>query len=464
MCLLPAAAVPSFFVFTVVGLFLVEVWGTNLFLILPGSLFSRLFPPTRRHRTPTPKTTRCERFVLHHHTMNETQLPQQPELEEDMQLETNRIHLQNESSFFQILPQEIRDHVYTQLFSSTRFIIHERLRGPLGASLYSTPDVRCAPNGLALLLTCHRAWFEIGGSWVRHVLFSFETITAMLDTLTILPRHILSNIRHLRVNGDSFSIYVPGQFTTTYPIASAFKLLPGLQLDQLTVLGGHAGQINYQALDSLIREGSGWKTLRYLCRTSEVLGFPSDRVIKQLVITRRLQDMWRKPQPRHWQSVLEHRDGATSAPSVTVYRAKETAVYQSVLQASKWERFEQKPRDSGLGWQPGQFPADPRLAAKDEQRKEMMVVVKRGDGVDYQEKEGSPFLQSDMRRDYPDVTWDMLWDFRYGRFVSGRDPSLPPVYEWPHPEWGDRAVDDVYEDVDEYRWSWLPHCQRYDWV
>ena len=388
----------------------------------------------------------------------------QPGLEEVPRQSIQEVDLQEGSPFFQVLPQEIRDHVYTQLFSSTRFIIHERLRGPCGTCLYSSPDIRCAPNGLALLYACRRARREIGGSWVRHVLLSFETITAMLDTLTILPRDILSNIRHIRVNGDSFSIYVPGQYTTTYPIASAFKLLPGLQLDQLTVLGGQAGQINYQALDSLIREGSGWKTLRYLCRTSEVLGFPSDRVIKQLVITRRLQDMWRKPQPRHWQSILEHRDGAASTPSVIVYRAKEPAVHQSVLQSIKWERFEQKPRDSGLGWQPDQFPADPRLAAKDEQKKEMMIVVRRGDGVDYQEKKDSPFIQSDIRWDYPTVTWNTLWDFRYRRFVSSRDdPKLPPVDKLPHPEWGNMAVDDVYEDVDEYRWSWLPPADH-DWI
>ncbi|KAL2679301.1 hypothetical protein Neosp_010073 [[Neocosmospora] mangrovei] len=40
-----------------------------------------------------------------------------------------------------------------------------------------------------------------------------------------------------------------------------------------------------------------------------------------------------------------------------------------------------------------------------EHGEEMMVVVKRGFGVDYEEKEGSPLLEDDIRRDAPGMTW-----------------------------------------------------------
>ncbi|KAK7398439.1 hypothetical protein QQX98_012190 [Neonectria punicea] len=51
---------------------------------------------------------------------------------------------------------------------------------------------------------------------------------------------------------------------------------------------------------------------------------------------------------------------------------------------------------------------DETLTKEGERGKEMMVVFKRGFGVDYEEKEGSPFLKRDIRRNAPGMTWQEI--------------------------------------------------------
>jgi hypothetical protein len=53
----------------------------------------------------------------------------------------------------------------------------------------------------------------------------------------------------------------------------ALKLLPGLQLDTLTVLGLSYGPRNYDTLNGLIQHGNGWKELHYISKDSTMLGF-----------------------------------------------------------------------------------------------------------------------------------------------------------------------------------------------
>ncbi|KAK4130481.1 hypothetical protein BT67DRAFT_445719 [Trichocladium antarcticum] len=167
-----------------------------------------------------------------------------------------QVNPQTGSLLFQKLPQEIRDHIWAQLFYSTRFTCGERPTGRI-----STVPIKPAPNGLALLRTCRRAQLEIGDSWLRHVLFCFEDIEAMLDKLSALSVDVLSKLRYMRVRGDTLMLSYPDD-DVFYRLVSALKLLPGLQLDQLTVLGGHGIQVCYDSLGSLIKDGNGWKTLR----------------------------------------------------------------------------------------------------------------------------------------------------------------------------------------------------------
>ncbi len=186
-----------------------------------------------------------------------------------------KMNRQAESLLFQKLPQEMRDRIFREVFSGTRFAVGFLLTSlePFGGHwLYP------APNGLSLLLTCRRAHLEIGDSWMRYVLFSFEDTHTMLDMLSALPAKILSNIRHVRVKGNPISLSYP-ETSISYCLSSVLALLPGLQLDQLTVIATHfTSYLNYSALCGLIQEGNGWKTLRYISSTSELLGFPSRHV------------------------------------------------------------------------------------------------------------------------------------------------------------------------------------------
>ncbi|RTE83855.1 hypothetical protein BHE90_001617 [Fusarium euwallaceae] len=47
----------------------------------------------------------------------------------------------------------------------------------------------------------------------------------------------------------------------------------------------------------------------------------------------------------------------------------------------------------------------------------IMVVAKRGVGVDYQEKEGSPLLEKDIRRDAPGMRWQEI------QYIHDPNPS-----------------------------------------
>lgn len=339
---------------------------------------------------------------------------------------------------FQRLPQEIRDLIYTQLFSSTRFSLGQRSVSRLGRV-----TIRPAPNGLALLRACRQVKLEIGHTWLRHVLFCFEDTVTLLDKLTALPADTLSEIRHVRITGDGLHFWSSDDaHSYGYPLASVLRLLPGLQLDQLTVLGSGPRYDNYDSLSRLVEDGNGWKTLRYINHSSAMLGFsthPHWRILRRY---------WRKPQPKHWQGVMKGRDGAVSNPSVTVYRAKEPGRYGSVLDPRQRTRFEQKPLEDQDS-HPGKFPRDPELMDGDEQSKEIMVVVKRGAGVDYEEKKDAPLIPCDMRRDFLGMSWEQIRAKHIDR-DDGADDGRPASDSG---EQNGSAEVDVYSDVDEYAWT-----------
>ncbi|KAK4220872.1 hypothetical protein QBC38DRAFT_493242 [Podospora fimiseda] len=351
------------------------------------------------------------------------------------------------SLLYQRLPQEIRDDIWCQLFSSTRFTFGDRPTG----------RIKPAPNGLAMLRTCRRAWHEIGDSWLRYVLFCFDDTNTMLDKLTRLPIDTLSKLRHMRIRGDTLMLNYP-EDDVYYRLVSVFKLLPGLCLDQLTVLSGRGHQVSYDTLGGLIKDGNGWKTLRYICFSSAVLGYPSD--------WDDLPRYWRKPQPSDWQAVMEARDGVESNPSVTVYRAKTPGHYGSILDPSTRVKFEQKPhRDHNLE-RPQDFPADVELMNGDEKNKELMVVVKRGSGVRYIEEEDSPMLETDIRYDTDGKSWKQIrkkyifrWsdskddDWKFSDDESESDQSESDESESDEYESNDAVEEDAYQDVDEYTWT-----------
>ncbi|KAK4127103.1 hypothetical protein N657DRAFT_669037 [Parathielavia appendiculata] len=82
---------------------------------------------------------------------------------------------------------------------------------------------------------------------------------------------------------------------------------------------------------------------------------------------------------------------AESLPS-QIYRAKQPGCYGSALDPS---RMVESGQSCAITWesQPHIFPADAELMVGDERKKEILVIVKRGDGIDCEEKE--PLIESD---------------------------------------------------------------------
>ncbi|KAM0421332.1 hypothetical protein ACHAPT_010862 [Fusarium lateritium] len=294
----------------------------------------------------------------------------------------HNLYSQKECMLFR-LPQELRLAIYSYVFS------HEGLdwgRSPANKR-------RNTFRTIALIQTCRRARDEIGDTWIGQVQLSFMKPEVMLDTLTALPAVTLSKIRHLRLSTEPLIVRFP-EFHW-YLVDSILKLLPGLRLDTLVVKGAtkwsDAGF--YRILESLIST-SGWKELHYISRRSSLLGFPGN------------SEVVRQPQPAHWQSIMDARDGSTSKPSVTVYRSTRCKAPGSVMNPATRVLFEQKVPDDRAERQTFGQSEDRSLNKDGEYGKEMMIVVKRGFGVDYEEKEGSPLLEGrDIRRDAPGMSW-----------------------------------------------------------
>ncbi|KAI0458494.1 hypothetical protein F5B21DRAFT_529006 [Xylaria acuta] len=248
------------------------------------------------------------------------------------------------------------------------------------------------------------SWAEIGDSWLGQVLFSFEDTETMTTKLAALPVATLSKIRHIRIRGETLMLSWPDD-DVHYLLVLALKLLPGLQLDTLTVLNLYGGLISYDVLNTLIRYGQGWKELRFISHASELLGFAREHDISAAgdKLNARYQ---LKPQPADWIRAMNNRDGAASQPSVTIYRSTLAGQPCTVSDEATRVRFEQKlsrpdEEDAFATQECGD------IMSPGERTKELMVVVRRGRGVDYQEKPGSPFLPTigDIRRDCPGMTW-----------------------------------------------------------
>lgn len=353
---------------------------------------------------------------------------------DERQETSGRIDAQSGSVLFQRVPQEIRDKIYAQLFST---------RITFGARRISSKNnvwIKPVPNGLAILRVCRRTRLEIGDSWLYRVLFCYEDHYTMLNRLTALPRDTLSKIRHLRVSGARLVYMIWGGGEEYYYLAGMLKLLPGLQLDQLTVIGTPDSSVNNDTLLGLLRDSAGWKTLRFIHPNSRLLGFPpvqpegspamSDELAGKYRIRRKNQHLW--------QEVLEYRDGKDSSPSAAVYRSRKLGDHHCMLDPDRRINWDEELFNKGEGDPPGVY-------LDQEGEKEAMYIAERGTGVDYEEKEDSPFIKLDPRRHPSKRIW----------------PKMEKVVGC---IWVERKVDDgdgmvdVYKDVDEYAWPFYDRC------
>ena len=169
--------------------------------------------------------------------------------------------------------------IYAELFSSTRFSSGDRK-----VTWNKSLPVVSSAHGLAILRTCRRMHNEIREQdWLSRVLFHFENLEAMLDKLTNIPNTKLSQVRHVRVvigYNDLIQVEHPPRWSQEIrlPISAAIKLLPGLKLDDLTLLGDTGNIYSYRNLNELLTQTNGWSKLYYISRSSGFLGYYSATV------------------------------------------------------------------------------------------------------------------------------------------------------------------------------------------
>jgi hypothetical protein len=322
------------------------------------------------------------------------------------------------------LPLEMRLEIYSRLFLSTRVT-----SGVLG-----NHSIAPAPNALALLRTCHQVYAEIGPTWLEQVLFDFVSAEAMLDKLDNIPTETRALIRHVRVSGDD--LVLPGNggniyYPTLYHTFQVLKLLPGLALDRLTVLGTRDSMTCYEALDLMILHGNGWKELHYLARDSTFLAYRHNWF--SFTGGADAHRFLRSPQPADWQQTMNERDGSASNASVAIYRATSRDACSVLLQPATRAPFAQHwPVDRATFGKK----EDTALMAPGEREKEVLVVVTRGRGVKYAEKEGSFYFPGvDLREWVGEKTWTQI------RSEGKEEPDLS-LY----------SGVDKYTHVDEYVW------------
>ncbi|RYP28601.1 hypothetical protein DL767_007142 [Monosporascus sp. MG133] len=281
----------------------------------------------------------------------------------------------------------------------------------------------------------------------------------MLNKLTAVPAGTLSKIRHLRVRGDMLTLTWPDH-EYGVPLASVFKLLPGLKLNTLTVLRGHVDLTSYDSLSGLIADGDGWKELRYISHSSSLLGYSALNDPSIPSGPNNPFGLWdpnwgpptylRKPQPEFWRGVLSSRDGVSSNPSVAIYRSSKQGPIGWVIGEDSRLLFEQKPSEADTA--SFGLEVDASLCAGPEKFKELLIVARRGHGVDYQVKKGSPFVWRDIRQACPGMTWREIKrkhiDMRSespGGSDSDSDSEDPFADAFPDV--------DRWRDVDEYVWT-----------
>ncbi|KAJ6531822.1 hypothetical protein B0H19DRAFT_1214149 [Mycena capillaripes] len=332
------------------------------------------------------------------------------------------------------LPREMREKIYSHLFFSTRLAWGERTFGRI-----SRQRIGSAPNILSLLRTCHQAHAEIGTTWLQQVLLSFESPEAILNKLANIPAATRALVRHARVSGDPLMICGLDD-DVYYRTSQALKLLPGLALDRLTVLGTRGSEVCYETLDMLVRHGTGWKELYYLSHNSAFLAYKHDWFS---AVGAPDEDRYlRVPQPAGWQRALEKRDGASSGASVAIYRATSDRKGVVLDPASRVAFAQTLP--PGRDLRTFGTEEDAALMAPGEREKEVLVVVKRGHGVDYAEKQGSPYLEEgDIREWFPNKTWTQI--------KAEQDKLLHEDDDLSDEEEEDPLVE-KYTRVDEYVW------------
>lgn len=259
----------------------------------------------------------------------------------------------------------------------------------------------------------------MGSDWLSQVTFQFGDPKDMLDKLADLPAGIHSQIRHLRIYGASLKL-TSEDGESYFRTAQALKLLPNLQLDVLTVIGDNLPNCASDTLNMLIRFGGGWKELHFFTFDSNLLGY-ADKM-RYLGLHDDMNNRYmRLPQPADWQETMNQRDGEASKPAVIVYRSKDSSTRGSVFQPDKREVMVQAfgPDQDAQTYGRAE---DPDLMRPGEVEKEILVVVKRGQGVDCAEKEVPTYVGVyDIRWSFDMRTWKEIKAYQEELFDDSDD-------------------------------------------
>ena len=339
------------------------------------------------------------------------------------------------------MPRELCDLIYINVFTSTRISSGERATGSI-----KIKTIKPAPNSLAILYSCRQIHDEVELSWLHHILFSFGRPVDMLHKLSPLPTSTLSQIRHIRTAGNIMMLQTD-QYgdDTLYKLVSITTLLPALRLDELIIFGpphGY-GHLAYDILEELLTHGGGWKELYFVTRDSEMLGFAKKDTMDETAYWH--QPYGRQPQPSTWNEILLQRDGKESGASVSIYRATKSDAPGAVFNLLSRQVFEQKASLLDDLTEFGEK-EDETLMATQEKGKELLVVAKRGHGIDIREHGWPPTFHLDHWHWARSLTW---LDIR-GQSVDyfGDEEEFLGDAD----EDDDDCEVDAYSSVGEYKW------------
>jgi len=315
------------------------------------------------------------------------------------------------SVLFGRVPQEVRDKIYAEVFSST--LVVDSPTGAPSAGAAAGSRARPTSGVLSLLRTCRQARDEVGTTWLGQVLFSFLDAYTMVNKLAALPATTISQIRRVRLYSGALSLPLADGSAVYITLSSALSFLPGLQLDELTVLGGYLSILNGDTVNNLAKRGNGWKSLRYACPTSALFNVLAPRLDWP-------EEMRYVPVPDvdGWLGTLKRRDGAASKPTAAFYRCTR-------------QRGSDKFRRT---------PAPPSADA--ELEKTVLVELTRGAGADYQVKEGAAVLETLRHQRHHSIpmtlkTWDGVRSF----CVSDPGKVATKSHQL-----------GIYDDIDEHSW------------
>ncbi|CAJ2499838.1 Uu.00g026910.m01.CDS01 [Anthostomella pinea] len=246
------------------------------------------------------------------------------------------------------------------------------------------PGLHPLRHSLALLRVRRRMRNDIVSSWIRQVVFNYESVPTMMRKLAFVPDETGAMIRHLRVRGNAIGWRIDREEWQESYLDEALDTLSGLRLDSLTVLASYSMIDSYRNLDRLINKGMGWKALRFIACNTCMLDPVLERHDFALLFSRR------QPQPSSWRNVLLKRDGAESLASLALYRSATRAMAYS-SEYRLLEKFEPDIEYHNFG-------NDGQMSSLNFNKpySELICIVRRGAKVEYEVL--SPETEDEIQR------------------------------------------------------------------